>query len=498
MKKSILVVLLLGIVTNPGTKNTFFDTFSILRRTKMMGNNTVEFSFPEISINDAQSSLEDVNAQLAEFIQQHRLGFKLLPYQSTATIMSIGSEKISLKELAQRAKEMGIKTLVWCGIGGQGNGNKAVHCTFPDSDVKVIVVDNMEGWILKDLLSKLDPKTTMVAVSSKSFTTTETMGNAAVLIEWLKANVGKKEALDRIIFNTDNIERAEQVCQEYFGEDPKYLFRISVEKDGVIHDIGGRYSVLIAGVISGAIAGLDVDKMLKGAKETEEVVGGLDENLAAKLALYTAGAFQNGKDTLVIVPTSPRLKALAVWLNQHMGESGGKEGRGQYPLVVVAENNEELQALYASAQDKLFLFLHDEEEGFTPQIPEGVAYIKYTFPKITLENVGRYFQFFNNWAIRFPLALGINPITQPWVDAAKKQFFKIGEGSPFEGVSRDRITFDFSKSGLTQDELEEIAENLDAAASVIAPLGYEGIKAGLGKSLPDTSEIKKGLEDFSC
>ena len=99
-------------------------------------------------------------------------------------------------------------------------------------------------------------------------------------------------------------------------------------------DIGGRFSALsLFGLVPAALIGLDVERLLAGAREAE---GALHtpgaENPGIALGALMAEAALAGRDKCTLVTDEP-LAALGLWVEQLVAESTGKAGRGVLPVV---------------------------------------------------------------------------------------------------------------------------------------------------------------------
>lgn len=93
-----------------------------------------------------------------------------------------------------------VRHLIHIGIGGSALGPAlAIDALTRDGAVvDVHVVANIDGCALEAAFAKCDPATTLIAVASKTFTTTETMTNAASALAWLSEN-GVEDPYGRVI-----------------------------------------------------------------------------------------------------------------------------------------------------------------------------------------------------------------------------------------------------------------------------------------------------------
>ena len=125
-----------------------------------------------------------------------------------------------------------VKHLIHIGIGGSALGPAlAVDALARDGAfVDVHVVSNIDGCALEAAFKACDPATTMVALASKTFTTTETITNALSTLEWLKHH-GVSDPYGRVVALTAYPEKAVE-----WGVDETRVLPFS-------ESVGGRYSL---------------------------------------------------------------------------------------------------------------------------------------------------------------------------------------------------------------------------------------------------------------
>ncbi|GAA0654239.1 glucose-6-phosphate isomerase [Sphingomonas ursincola] len=125
-----------------------------------------------------------------------------------------------------------IKHVLHIGIGGSALGPKLIiDALCRDSDrYDVAVVANVDGEALSEAVDKFDPTKTLVAIASKTFTTTETLMNAESAIDWLRGG-GVEDPYGQLVALTAAPEKAME-----FGIDETRILPFS-------ETVGGRYSV---------------------------------------------------------------------------------------------------------------------------------------------------------------------------------------------------------------------------------------------------------------
>ena len=129
-----------------------------------------------------------------------------------------------------------IRAVVNIGIGGSDLGPAMAYGAlraYSDRDIAFRFVSNVDGADLLEAVRDLDPETTMAIVSSKTFTTVETMTNAASFKEWLLEGLGgeRTAVAKHVVAVSTNLDAVAA-----FGIDPSNAF-------GFWDWVGGRYSM---------------------------------------------------------------------------------------------------------------------------------------------------------------------------------------------------------------------------------------------------------------
>jgi glucose-6-phosphate isomerase len=211
-----------------------------------------------------------------------------------------------------------VRHLIHIGIGGSALGPAlAVDALSRDlALVDVHVVSNVDGVALEDAFAACDPATTLVAVASKTFTTIETMTNAASVLDWLGAN-GVADPSGRVIALTAYPEKAVD-----WGVDETRILPFA-------ESVGGRYSLWssIGFPIALAIGWDGFEALLEGAAAVDAHFRDTDgrANLCLRAAfadLYYARLRQ--AETRALFAYDERLRLLPSYLQQLEMESNGK------------------------------------------------------------------------------------------------------------------------------------------------------------------------------
>ncbi len=184
------------------------------------------------------------------------------------------------------------------------------------SKLDVRFLSNIDGAAFDDAVRTLDPATTLVVVASKTFTTLETLTNAATARTWLQ-NAGVSDPDGRFIGVTANPEAAVDA-----GIDETRVLQFG-------EGVGGRYSLWSAVGVTAALAlGWDAfEEMLEGAAEMDRHFrfAEIEENIPLMAAfadrLYVENA---GAQSRAVFAYDERLRMLPFYLQQLEMESNGK------------------------------------------------------------------------------------------------------------------------------------------------------------------------------
>jgi glucose-6-phosphate isomerase len=215
-----------------------------------------------------------------------------------------------------------IRAVVNVGIGGSDLGPVMAYEAlrhYSDREMTFRFVSNIDGTDFVEAVRDLDPAETLFIISSKTFTTLETMTNAHSARAWLLAGLGgdaKAVAKHCVAVSTNAAEVAK------FGIDPANMFEFW-------DWVGGRYSMDSAIGLSTMLAvGPDhFRSMLSGFHQMDEHfrTAPFPQNLPVLMGLL---AVWNGNffdaDTVAVLPYDQYLKRFPAYLQQLTMESNGK------------------------------------------------------------------------------------------------------------------------------------------------------------------------------
>ncbi|MEA2082433.1 MAG: glucose-6-phosphate isomerase [Elusimicrobiota bacterium] len=232
--------------------------------------------------------------------------------------MKVFSEKLRSGEW-RGATGKQITDVVNIGIGGSDLGPRMVcealkhYADGPD----IHFISNVDGADFIEAAKGLNPETTLFIIASKTFTTQETMTNAASAREWLVSALGEDAVKHHFVAISTNSKKVKE-----FGINPENMF--------VFWDfVGGRYSLWSAIGLS-IVCGIGYDnyiELLAGAHEMDKhfINEPYESNIPVILAL--TGVWYNnffGCQTHALLPYSRYLDRFAAYFQQGDMESNGK------------------------------------------------------------------------------------------------------------------------------------------------------------------------------
>ncbi len=215
-----------------------------------------------------------------------------------------------------------IRNVINVGIGGSDLGPVMAYEAlrhYSERSMTFRFVSNVDGIDFVEAVHGLDPAETMFIISSKTFTTLETMTNAETARDWLLKGLGgdKKAVAKHFVAVSTNAEKVSA-----FGIDTANMF-------GFWDWVGGRYSMDSAIGLSTmlAIGPENFEAMLHGFHEMDEHfrTAPFEKNLPVLMGLLNI--WYNdffGAQTVAVLPYEQYLKRFPAYLQQLTMESNGK------------------------------------------------------------------------------------------------------------------------------------------------------------------------------
>jgi transaldolase/glucose-6-phosphate isomerase len=369
----------------------------------------------------------------------------------------------ALKQIAKDVKKARFKHALLLGMGGSSLCPEVLRMTF--GKIKGLpelhVLDSTDPAQIMAIEAKVDLKSTICIVSSKSGSTLEPNIYKQYFFERVKAKVGEKEAGNRFIAITDPGSKMQQVAE---ADKFRKIFM-------GVPSIGGRYSAISNfGMVPAAVMGLDVAKFLKNTEEMVQACGAsaaADSNPGVILGTILGVAANQGRDKITFI-TSPGISDLGAWLEQLIAESTGKIGKGIIPV-----DREHLAKPAVYGNDRVFAYLRLATKPNKAQDVAVAALEKAGHPvvRISLRNIYNLGQEFFRWEIATAVAgsiIGINAFNQPDVEASKIETKKLTSQYETTGSLPPEVPF-FEASGikLFADEKNVVVVHGPALADVL-------------------------------
>lgn len=358
------------------------------------------------------------------------------------------------------------EVLVVIGIGGSYLGARAaiefLRHNFYNSVTKEIrktpeiyfVGNSISSTYLSNLIDVIGDRDFSVNIISKSGTTTEPAIAFRIFKKMLEKKYGKEAAAKRIYATTDKAKGALKSLADAEG----------YEEFVVPDDVGGRFSVLTAvGLLSIAVSGADLDKLMEGAASGRKRALELpfEENDAMQYAAIRNILLRKGKEVEILADYEPSLHYTAEWWKQLFGESEGKDNKGLFPasvdlttdlhsmgqfiqdgsrimfetvmniekarhdLTIEAEDNDLDGLNYLAGKTMDFVNKSAMNGTILAHTDGNVPNLMVRIPEQNEFYLGELFYFFEFACGISGYILGVNPFNQPGVESYKKNMFAL-------------------------------------------------------------------------
>ncbi len=364
-----------------------------------------------------------------------------------------------IKKTAAKLREE-VDVLLVCGIGGSYLGARAaidaVNGLYGKDKMEIIYVGNtFSSTYIKQVAEYVKDKEFAINVISKSGTTTETSISFRIFKEMLENQKGKEIARQRIVATTDKARGALKTL----ANNEEYVTFV------IPDNVGGRFSVLTAvGLFPIAMAGIDIDAMLKGALDASQKYN--DDNIETNDSYRYGVARQllgkQGYPAEMFVTYELQLAMVAEWWKQLYGESEGKDGKGILPTsgtfstdlhslgqfvqdgskvlfetvlqidnpaldIEVPHDADDLDALnYLTGKTVDYVNKKAAEGTIDAHVNTGnVPNILINLEKMDAYGFGYMVYFFELSCAMSCYFLGVNPFNQPGVEVYKANMFKL-------------------------------------------------------------------------
>ncbi len=367
-----------------------------------------------------------------------------------------------IKEAAKRVRDNS-EVFVCIGIGGSYLGARAIiesltntFYNYSKRETPQILYagNNISPNYITDMIDLIGDRDFSINVISKSGTTTEPAIAFRIFREILENKYGIEEARKRILVTTDKTKGA---LKELSNEEGYETFVVP-------DNIGGRYSVLTAvGLLPIAVAGIDIDGLLEGAKYAQDKYAdsNLKYNECYQYAVVRNLLYKSNKNIEILVNYEPKMHYFTEWWKQLFGESEGKDGKGIFPSgvdfttdlhsmgqyiqqgrrnlfetvinvinsasdVSLKEEDDNLDGLnYLAGKTMDFVNKKAMEGTIKAHVDGNVPNILINIENLSEKNIGQLIYFFELACAMSGNILGVNPFNQPGVEEYKKNMFKL-------------------------------------------------------------------------
>ena len=368
-----------------------------------------------------------------------------------------------IKKAAEFIKD-NADVLIVIGIGGSYLGARAVIEALKSPNYNSLKKDTPDIYFignsispqsLNEIISICEGKDICVNVISKSGTTTEPAIAFRVFRDIVNSRYSPEEASKRIFCTTDKAKGTLKNLADTEG----------YETFVVPDDVGGRYSVLTAvGLLPIAVAGIDIDALMSGARNAQNELNGTDveSNIALKYAAVRNAFYNRGTKLECFVSYEPCMAMFNEWLKQLFAESEGKDGKGLFPVSCIFSTDLHSLGQYIQESGSSLMFetvikfnkpqsdfLITEQEGnidglnflagktmsfvnekarqgtLLAHTDGGVGNLVIECEDITEDTIGYLIYFFEKVCAISGYVLGVNPFNQPGVESYKKNMFAL-------------------------------------------------------------------------
>ena len=371
-------------------------------------------------------------------------------------------EFIRIKSAAKKIQDNS-DVLVVVGIGGSYLGARAAIEFVKSQNYNLLKKDTPDIYFAGNTISSravaelermIGDRDFSVNVISKSGTTTEPAVAFRILRELLEKKYGKDGAKERIFATTDK----EKGTLKKFADSEGWQTFV------VPDNVGGRYSVLTAvGLLPIAVAGIDIDALMQGARDAMEKYssGDVMKDDCCKYAAIRNILYRSGRKIEMMISYEPSYTMMNEWFKQLFGESEGKDGKGIFPASAVFSTDLhsmgqyiqqgertlfETVVTFKNSVDEVYIendkdnvdglnFLAGKSISFVNQKAfEGtvLAHTDGNVPNIVIEldnmdehDLGELIYFLEKACALSGYVLGVNPFDQPGVESYKKNMFAL-------------------------------------------------------------------------
>jgi transaldolase / glucose-6-phosphate isomerase len=315
--------------------------------------------------------------------------------------------------LARRALEAArsFDEVVVLGMGGSSLAPDVFRRTFGviKGHPRLHVLDTTDPTTILSVHDRIDPRQTLFVVASKSGETIETMSHLAYFWQEVR-RAGSRRPGRHFAAVTDPGTPLEKLAEE---REFRWTFLNPP-------DIGGRFAALSHfGLVPWALMGLELTEFLERADEmahSSDPTVPVEKSPGVWLGGVMGQLASLGRDKLTLV-MSPKVATFGYWLEQLVGESTGKDGKGIVPI-----EGEPMGPPEVYGQDRLFVYTrlqNDPDNDAVRQLEQAQQPVITLTMRDRLDLGAEMFR----WELATAIAgsvLGVVPFDQPNVEEIKE------------------------------------------------------------------------------
>ena len=381
-----------------------------------------------------------------------------------------------LVEFSESIRSSGFQHVMVCGMGGSSLCPEVLARTFGRQSgfPELLVLDSTDPDVIAAFKERIDIERCLFIIASKSGSTTEP--NVFYKFWYEEVSKLREDPGQNFVAITDPGSPLVDTAA-------KLKFQRTFLNQS---DIGGRYSALsYFGMVPAALMGLDVRRLLEGARQAAKSI-----DAAVELGMALGDNALAGRNKLTLV-LDQRLETLGLWIEQLIAESTGKEGTGILPV-----NGEPLGPPDVYGNDRLFVSISLGDRTQLDAVAAAGHPIVYRELNDPYDLGAEFFV----WEFATAVAgwrLGINPFDQPNVQEAKDAtkelltaFTRRGQLDPRNIIASDELITIYGADDA--EKAESVDEVLRGQLATIKPGDYIAFL----NYIEETPEVDREFQDL--
>jgi len=247
-----------------------------------------------------------------------------------------------INEIARNIRD-NFKSLIILATGGSSL-NGQIFTELSDHKIDIKYLDNIDPITIDNILKNINIKETAILCISKSGSTSETLAQLLVFVDFYNRNSSGNIGKSFFIITQEQQNPVREIAQQIGATILEHL------------PVGGRFSTFTnVALLPAAIAGINIEEIRHGAS----ILLNTDNDAAAEGASLCFAAMESGHNINVIMPYIDQLTSLVNWHCQIWAESLGKSPLATTPIRASGtfDQHSQLQLYLGGPKDKLFTFI---------------------------------------------------------------------------------------------------------------------------------------------